>query len=188
MFSFRLPMLFCLFVLTSAFATAAEWRTTDTENSTISFIASYDGIPFTGTFSNFQSTIHIGEDLENSFIYAQVDMTSFDTRSRDRDEALVESDWFDTTQFAQAYFRSTVIRKEGGSFYADGIINIKDIEQTISFPFEWNASDTIAKFKAAFPLDRRTFRIGDGVWIEDETIGFEVEVQVDLQLERVVEN
>ena len=53
--------LLCIFMLLSESVGATEWRTNSAEHSSISFVASYDEIPFTGTFSNFRSVIHFDE-------------------------------------------------------------------------------------------------------------------------------
>lgn len=153
------------------------------EESKITFISSYDGINFDGEFSRFYAEFLYDENhSENRFLHATVDVTSINTNSRDRDQAIAEPDWFYFSKFPQATFTShSVNQLIDGSYNISGIIQIRDQSKEISFPLVWKDSQNgNATASATFELDRRDFNIGVGEWEQDETIGFNVVVSIQL--------
>jgi polyisoprenoid-binding protein YceI len=170
----------CLF-FSHCFA-AQQWSALQNDQS-IQFTASYDEIAFNGVFKKFTSTISIDpQDLENSYIHSTIDVTSVNTNSHDRDQALAESDWFYFSNFPQATFNSTNISLDEDHHYSvTGVLKIRDQEKQIIFPLEWRVIDDYnAHARAQFELDRRDFNIGLGEWAEDETIGFSVSVAISI--------
>ena len=175
-------ILFSIFLFFSPCITAQQWIALPSDQS-IQFIARYDDVAFNGIFREFTSTISINpEDLDNSYIRSTISVTSIDTKSRDRDQALAESDWFYFANFPLATFKSNTISLIEGSHYnVTGILQIRDQEKQISFPLTWKVIDnTHAHAQAQFELDRRDFNIGSGEWAEDETIGFNINVNISI--------
>ena len=84
--------------------------------------------------------------------------------------------------FSEATFIShSVDKTQDGSFLITGSIKIRDQSKEISFPLTWErTSANKAVASTSFELDRRDFNIGNGEWENDETIGFNVTVAVDL--------
>ena len=159
-----------------------QWTALQNDQS-IQFTASYDDIAFNGVFRKFTSTISIDPiHLESSYIRSTIDVTSIDTNSRDRDQALAESDWFYFNNFPQATFSSTHISLIEPDLYSiTGVLQIRDQKKQISFPLEWQViDDNHAHAHAQFELDRRDFNIGLGEWAEDETIGFNISVEISI--------
>ncbi len=173
-------LLSCL-LISPCFA-SQQWTAQQNE-STISFTASYDEIEFNGHFSRFSSTITFNsEDFAGSQIESTIDITSINTDSRDRDQALAEPDWFYFNRYPQATFISQQISKlDNENFIVSGLLQIRDQQQQISFPLRWQSIDSnTARLDTSFELDRRDFNIGTGEWAEDETIGFAVSVSISL--------
>ncbi len=162
---------------------AAQQWSAITSDQSIQFTATYDDIAFNGIFKKFTSTISIDpQNLENSYIRSSVDITSVDTNSHDRDKALAGSDWFYFSNFPQATFSSTGISLiEANHYKVSGVLKIRDQEKHITFPLEWLITDdNHALARAQFELDRRDFNIGIGEWADDETIGFNVSVDISI--------
>lgn len=161
---------------------AQQWTSIQNDKS-IQFTASYDEVAFNGAFNKTTSTISINpQDLENSYIHSTIDITSINTNSRDRDQALAEPDWFYFSNFPQASFHSTHISHiEDDTYKVIGILQIRDQKKQVTFPLEWKVTDdNHAHARAQFELDRRDFNIGIGEWAEDDTIGFGVSVAISI--------
>ena len=157
------------------------------QESELRFVANYDEIPFDGIFEHFAVDLIFDEnDLYNNKLKTSIDVTSINTNSRDRDEALANSDWFHFSKFPQAIFVSNLFSKlNDSSFQVTGTLTIRDISRELSFPFTWqNVNSHQARVTARFNLDRRDFDIGNGEWLQDETIGFSVLVKLSLLLEK----
>ena len=170
------------YILLSISIADQQWSALQKDKS-IQFTACYDEIAFNGIFNQFTSTISIDPlNLENSYINSTIDVTSINTNSRDRDQALAEPDWFYFSNFPQANFRSTNISSiETNRYRVSGILQIREQKKEISFPLEWLVvDDHHAHANAKFELDRRDFNIGAGEWAEDETIGFNVSVDISI--------
>ena len=180
-----------LFILLTSIAlfspcfAAQQWSAL-VDSQSIQFTASYDDVAFNGAFKKYTSTISINpQQIESSYIRSTIDVTSIDTNSYDRDQALAESDWLYFSNFPHATFNSTNISIIKANHYSvTGILKIRDQEKQITFPLEWQViDDNHAHAKAQFELDRRDFNIGIGEWAEDETIGFRVSVTVSIDYE-----
>ena len=178
-------LLFFLLVISNAHANQS-WQIVEQE-SELRFVASYDEIPFDGIFERFSVDLVFNEnELSISKLQTSVDATSINTNSRDRDEALANSDWFYFSKFPQAEFISHSFTKlDDSNFQVSGTLTIRDISREFSFPFTWQqVNNHQARVTAQFNLDRRDFDIGAGEWKQDETIGFYVLVKLSLLFDK----
>ncbi len=167
-------ILFCIIPL----AGAQEWRAVP-DKSTIKFVASYDDSSFEGHFQRFSSRFLFDENMpSDSRLSSTIDVTSVNTRSRDRDEALAEQEWFYFRKFPEATFTSqSIIKLDENLLQVKGLLTIRDQQNEITFPMQWtSAGEHYRVAKAHIPLDRRDYQIGTGEWLKDNTIGFDVEV------------
>lgn len=163
-----------------------EWLFIANESS-IKFTSTYDDIVFDGEFSRFMvDLIFDPNTLTNASINSSVDVTSLNTNSRDRDEALAEQDWFYFSKFPQATFTSTDI--EAGTsqqILLTGLLKIRDVEKEITLPMDWQSIDSNKlRLQANFELDRRDYDIGAGEWKQDKTIGFTTKVELIFLFEK----
>jgi len=157
--------------------------------STLGFTATWEGSGFDGVFHRFTAAIVFSpEDLAGSRFEVEVDVTSADTQSSDRDEALAEPDWFDYAKFPRATFRTTDFRAlEAGRFEARGTLNIKGHSRAITIPIRWQQEGTIARLRGETVLKRTDFGVGEGDWATGDTIGLDVQVHFDLALDPVAD-
>src|ERR1700752_5215158 len=78
-------------------ALARDWSVR--EGSRLGFTAAWEGADFDGVFHRFDAAIAFDpKDLAASRFDVKVDVTSADTQSSDRDEALADPEWFDYTK------------------------------------------------------------------------------------------
>jgi polyisoprenoid-binding protein YceI len=172
----------CIFASLPAQA-ARNW--TVHEGGKLGFTASWEGIEFDGVFHKFDAAIAFDPaDLAGSRFDVKVDVTSADTQSSDRDEALADAEWFDYPKYPQATFLTTAFKSiDAGHYEATGTLTIKGISKDIAFPFTWEEHDGMAHLQGDTTVQRTDFHIGDGEWAEDDTVGFKVSVHIDLKLD-----
>ena len=175
-------------VLTGLLATenlwARDWQVNYNE-SKVGFVATYDEIPFEGRFENFQAIVRFDPlALDQSSFKVDVAIASVNTDSPDRDEGMLEQDFFDVSQYPSSTFTSTAFAKlpNTENYEVKGDLTIKGISKPISLVFTWQASDTNMRLQGQGNVKRTDFKVGMGDWEEDDTIGFDVQVMFDLSL------
>ena len=173
-------------VLLARGSSANDWQV-DQQTSTIGFVATYDEIPFEGFFTDFTADIRFdpASPAGGSFEVI-ISIASVDTNSTDRDEGMMEADWFDTEQFPRASFSSTAFKRldSGNEFAVTGELTIKGITRPVILVFTWVETGASVRLKGQANVKRGDFNIGTGEWAEDDIIGFEVRIVFDLKLAR----
>ena len=181
----RLLLVISLFIHTGLIQ-AADWEVIKA-NSRVGFTAKWENIPFDGRFHRYETIIHFDPSSPGAGQFAATIFTaSADTQDKERDEALRFPEWFNPASYPVAKFTSTSIRPLGAEkFEVTGKLTIKNITRTVSIPFTWHQDQGGARFLGDITLDRTAFKIGEGDWAEDQSIHFDVLVQIDLQLRRL---
>ncbi len=173
-------------------ALAAQWDVVH-EQSTLDFTATQTGSEFQGTFDFTADMRFDREDLANSGFDVTIDVTSVDTGSRRRDQALADQAWFWFDQHPEAYFRtSRIVHKEGNDYEAIAELTIKDITHEVTLPFTWTRNGDSAQLEGSvtatmeggLTMDRTRWDVGTGEWSSGDTIGRQVEVRVNLLLKK----
>lgn len=191
MFPFAKAALALAFVgLLSGAARAADpvqaWAI-DPAQSHLAFEAIQMGAPFTGEFKKFGGAILFDPArLPESSATIVVDMTSFDTKSSERDDNLKTSPWFFTESFPESTFITDSFEKTGDDKYvAHGKLKIRDVTLPVDLPFTLiitpdAAGHKIAKMEGEVVLQRLDYNIGTGDWKDTSTVGNPVKVHVSL--------
>lgn len=171
---------------------ATPWQVIH-EQSTLGFTATQTGSEFDGTF-DFNADMRFDRDgLGSSAFDVTVDVTSVDTGSRRRDQALADQAWFWFDKYPRARFRTKRIEhKEDDRFEAIAELTIKDITHEVTLPFTWKRNGDSAKLEGSvtatmqggLAMDRTRWDVGTGEWSSGDTIGTRVDVRVDLLLKR----
>lgn len=166
-----------------AIAAAPAW-TVDPAQSTLSFVGTQQGEKFTGVFKRFKATVRYAPgDLAGSALDVSIDVTSVDSKSPDRDQALATDAWFDFKRYATATFRSVgPLRASPNGATADADLSIHGHTKRIAFPFRFVATGPSATLDARVTLDRLDYGLGAGEWADDSVIGHKVDVIVHLVL------
>ncbi len=178
---------------------ANEWKV-DNSHTEVTFSVRHFFTPVTGKFDDFSVELAFNpEDLDNSYVKAEIQVGSVDTNNEDRDGHLRTPDFFDAETFPTITFESTSIRAGMGEneFIATGDLTIKDVTRTIELPVtllgiadlpqgmaERMGVAQVASFEANLNLDRRDFGVGTGGFAETAVIGGEVEVRLLLEAGR----
>lgn len=165
---------------------AADWRM-DAQDSRLMFTATYERAPAPGVFRRFDVRLRFDpQKPTGGRLHVTVDITSADMDSADVNEAIRQSEWFDTARFPQAEFESHDIRRRGpGEYRAHGRLRLKGVEREVVVPFTWREAGITAVMEGALTLDRTAFSIGSGEWASGETIGLDVQVRFKVTLRQV---
>lgn len=173
-------------------AQAHPWQVIH-EESTLAFTATQTGSEFDGTFEFDADMRFDQQDLDASAFDVTVDITSVDTGSRRRDDTLADRVWFWFDEHPEAYFRTKRIEHlEDNRYEAVAELTIKSITHEVTLPFTWEQDGATAELEGSITahmqggltMDRTRWDVGTGEWSSGDTIGRQVEVRVDLLLER----
>jgi polyisoprenoid-binding protein YceI len=118
-----------------------------------------------GRFGSVSGEIRLNEsDLSRSSVVVEIDSSTIDTRSEERDAHLRSADFFDVERYPTITFRSRRVEKAGGErLRVIGDLTIRDVtrEVTLEVEDEGRGSDPWggerAAFSASTTLDRREF-------------------------------
>ena len=186
--------LFCLPLVAAAETTAAVQRwVAHPDKSELGFTATQEGSQFSGQFHEFNASLELlpaDEGIGLLQITANIKLASVDTQYRDRDDYLVQPDWFYVDMWPQAVFQSSTIRQLGGDrFVADGTLNLrglsKDVQVELELILEENGER--GNLIGSATLNRLDFGVGQGEWASTEWVGNEVIVEFNLYILRAFE-
>jgi polyisoprenoid-binding protein YceI len=171
--------------------TKTKWAI-DTDHSSVDFSIRHMMIAnVKGTFHNFSAVVEADvADLTDATIDFKIELSSIDTRNKDRDAHLVSADFFDVEKYPEMTFRSTDIRKNGeGEYDVIGELTIHGITKLETFlvTFEGQGKDPWGNEKVGFSAQGTINRADYGLtWNSAlETGGVLVgdKVKVNLQIE-----
>jgi polyisoprenoid-binding protein YceI len=116
-----------------------------------------------GRFTDVAGTITIAEDIEDSAVHVAIGMANVCSGSKERDDRLRSSDFFDVETFALATFRSRRIEWQRAGGVVHGELTIRGITRQVPLEvsFEGRARDPRdgdrATFSAVTRLNREDF-------------------------------
>jgi len=145
-----------------------------------------------GEFGQVTGTVQLDDkDLSRSKIEAVIEVTSIDTRDAKRDEHLRSADFFDVAKHPTITFRSTRIRRSGGSYLVTGDLTMRGVTRSVTL----QASRPTAEVKdpwgglrrgltATTTLRRKDFGISWNKALDSGglVVGEDVQVQLDIEL------
>jgi len=160
---------------------AANWQI-DVAKSSIHFTAQQAGEAFTGHFNRFTLAIGFDPDAPSEgTIHAEIDLSSVEAGSAERNQALPGQDWFFAEKFPVAIFKSNTIQKtDSGRYEAHGTLTLRGISRTISLPFKFHQTGVTAAVEARASLDRSLFGVGTGVWADEKWVKHRVQVDITI--------
>ncbi len=149
------------------------------------FTNSYAGQPYVGAIRDFTPNIYFDPaNPADGVIDVTINTQSITTNNKDWDGTIKGSQWFSTANFPSAHYLSRNIHAEDGKFIADGELTLKGTTRPITVVFNWHEDDGIAKFTGSATIDRREFEIGSGSWATNDSVAYEVVLDIDLQLQK----
>ncbi len=177
-------------------ATAPEWNI-DQERSTLGFIGDYAGTEFRGEFRKFSAVIQFDpEQPETGHFDVTIDVKSVTTYNDDWDEVISYQEWFNSSEYpVSKYVTRSITPLEDDKYLAVGTLDLKGNQRDVELRFVWtklaNGEASIkgqARMLGAAEVDRREFNIGEGSWAEDDTVAFNIHVEVNLLLNPAEQN
>jgi len=175
--------------------TAGVWAI-DLAHSEVSFTVRHLMVSkVRGTFTKFEGTLNVADDVLASSVQATIDLDSIDTRDANRDNHLRSADFFEIEKYPTMTYQSTGIRAEGDHFVVEGDLSLHGVTKSVPLTLEFNGvstdpwGGTRAGFSAEGEINRRDFGIdismpldGGGVVVGDKIkISIEIEAVLNQQ-------
>ena len=171
--------------------TAGTWNI-DPAHSEVAFVIRHLMTKVRGTFTEFTGVVNLAEELSESTAAAEVKVASIDTRNAERDAHVRTSDVLDAENYPTMKFTTTGVREEGGEYYLDGDLTIKDVTRPLSLKVEFNGvsedpwGGTRAGFSAETTINRKDWGIEFNVPFggEKALLSDKVDLQLEIQAVR----
>ena len=166
--------------------TPGTWNV-DASHSELGFVARHLMVTkVRGQFKDFDATVNIGTQFEDSQVQATVQLASVETGSTDRDGHLKSADFFDVENNPVMTFRSTKVT----SNTLEGDLTIKGVTRPVVFDLDFNGvskdpwGGTRAGFEAKTEINRKDFGLEWNVALEGGgvLVGEKVRINLDVQL------
>ena len=145
-----------------------------------------------GKFGKFAGQIVTGPDLLGSSVTADIDLSSIETGSEQRDGHLRSPDFFDTENHPQMTYRSTGVRADGEHYVVDGELALRGVTKNVPLKLEVNGfgpdpfGGTMAGFTATGHINRSEFGITYNAAIEGGGVVVADRVDIHLEIEAVL--
>ncbi len=143
-----------------------------------------------GHFEVLSGKLHIDEDHpDNSWVEAEVDATSINTRDARRDDHLRSPDFFDAEKYPKITFKSTKVTPTGNNQYrVTGNLTMHGVtkEETFHADYSGQVKDLYGLQRAAFSvkgkINRKDFGLNWNVALETGgvLVGEDVNIEIDL--------
>jgi len=168
--------------LFSAGAHAASY-VADPAGSKLEFVGVQAGAEFTGGFHKYIAAIDFAPDaLANAHFDVQIDLTSVDSKDKDRDQTIRGSDIFDVAHFPTAHYVTKTITKTATGFSATGSLTLRGVTKDVPIDFQFVSTAAQAKLDGTAKLKRLDFGVGQGDWKSTEWVADAVKINFSLLL------
>jgi len=159
----------------------------DPAKSSLEFSFVQAGAQNKGKFTKFPVTLDASADGTSARrLDVTVDMTTFDTEDKERNDTLKGPDLFDVAKFPQAHFIATQITKTATGFDAVGKLTLRGVTRDLHVPFTLRATQeqghAVAYLAGRATVRRLDFGVGQGDWKSTEWVGNDVTVSYSVRL------
>ena len=155
------------------------------QDSTLAFVGAYDDVPFDGEFKQFSGAIYFDPEKPTlGYFDVTIDTGSVTTYTDDWDSSLPDEDWFFTVRYPQAIYKASRFKRAADGYVAQGVLSLKGMTKPVPLHFSWDGTGDQATLSGSATVKRTDFNIGIGEWAADDTIGFDVQINVNLTLKR----
>jgi polyisoprenoid-binding protein YceI len=146
-----------------------------------------------GHFNVLSGKLHIDEEHpENSWVEAQVDAGSVDTRDEKRDAHLRSPDFFDAAHYPTLTFKSTKVEKVAGNQYKVlGDLTMHGVTKPVVFNAEYNGQGKnpwglqVAGLSAKTKVNRKDWDLNWNAALESGGVLVSEDVNIEIDLEAV---
>ena len=128
--------------------------------------------------------------IEITRLTTVIGLASVDTDYDERDDYLVQEDWFHTQLWPEARFSSTAVTRKGAAQYvAEGELSLRGISRPVEVHLVMDLDDDgeRGKLSGTALVRRLDFGVGQGDWSSTEWVGNDVNVRFDLAILRAFE-
>ena len=127
-------------------------------------------------------TVSVTSWLDSALSVA-VTVAGVDTLDRERDETLLDPEFFDGASFPLVHYRAKAfsVGAEDGVFIADGAIEVKGSTTPAELRFTVERSADRVLLRGRTTLDRLALKVGTGEWEDTAWIGQHVDVDVRVE-------
>ena len=148
--------------------------------SHIRFTAVQAGATFNGEWREWHAELRFdAASLDTSSFDVSVTVASVDTLDAERNELLMEPEWFDQSAHPLVYYRASRFQElADGSFRADGELIVKGSSTPVPLAFTVVRDGNHYVLDGTTRLDRLALRVGTGEWEDTTWIGRYVDVRV----------
>jgi polyisoprenoid-binding protein YceI len=167
----------------------------DASHSQVSFSVKHMMVSTTrGHFNVLSGQLHIDEaHPENSWVEAEVDAASIDTRDEKRDGHLRSPDFFDAEKYPKITFKSSNVEHVGGQDYkVTGDLTMHGVTWPVTFDAEYTGQiqkDAFGMKRAGFAIkgtiNRKDFGLSWNVALETGGVMVSEKVNIEIDLEAV---
>ncbi|MDP1595117.1 MAG: YceI family protein [Gallionella sp.] len=159
-------------------ATAEEFNTLNTQQSSVTFVSKQMGVPVAGSFKKFSADIAVNPAKpETGSARISIDLNSMDAGSAEANDELGSRSWFDTKQHPVARFVSSQVTRTGDDRYeALGNMTIKGKTLSVKAPFTLKRVAGVVVIDGIFPIKRLDYGIGTGIWADTSVVADEVKI------------
>ncbi len=171
---------------------AAGTYTIDASHSVVEFVVRHLGLAkVRGSFNEFEGSIVVAENVEDSKVDVVITAASIDTRDEGRDNHLRSPDFLNTDANPTLEFHSTAVRRKGSQWLVDGDLAVAGQTRpvTLTVDFEGSAVDPWGGTRIGFAAETKVNREDFGLtWNQAlETGGWLVgkEVKIELGVEAI---
>jgi polyisoprenoid-binding protein YceI len=166
---------------------AATHYSVDPAKSSLEFSFVQAGAQNKGKFTKFPVTLDASADgTSASRLEVTVEMGTFDTDDKERNDTLKGPDLFNVAKFPQAHFIATQITKTPTGFDAVGKLTLRGVTRDLHVPFTLRATKeqghAVAYLAGRTTLHRLDFGVGQGDWKSTEWVGNDVTVSYSVRL------
>jgi len=122
------------------------------------------GSALNGSFGTWRGDIMMDPEApESAAITITVDLASASLGDATQDSMLSGADFFDTSSFPQATWRSTEVRRVSGNRYeADGTLSLKGVSRSQRISFTLTGNGNARTVEGSATIDRNAFGVGTG--------------------------
>ena len=165
----------------------------DPAHTTVGFVARHAMVTkVRGNFAEFEGTLTVAENINESAANATVKTASIDTNNADRDAHVKNEDFFDVKKFPEMTFTATKFDvNEEGEGTVTGDLTIKDTTKSVDLDVEDVATaedpfgNTRLGFEATTKINRKDFGIDFNAPLKTGGVLVSEEIKIELEVSAI---
>lgn len=157
-----------LLVLTAGVVLAITWSPT---TASVLFYIKNAGVTVDGSLAGLKASVQFDpNDLDNSRIYASVDVNTIKTGIGKRDSHLKQAEYFNAAKYPTIKMESNQFTRSGNTYLGRFLVKIKGKTKAYNVPFTFTEKGGKGTFKGEFSLNRLDFGVGESSFILDDDV------------------